>query len=69
MKISGWVENRLLPGRYFVKSWIVRDRLEGDMAMHVLQLLEFYVYGTQRGAGNVMVDADVHVELLEDEDS
>ena len=69
VKISGWVENRLLPGRYFVKSWIVRDRLEGDMAMHVLQLLEFFVYGTQRGAGNVMVDADVHVELLEDEDS
>jgi ABC-2 type transport system ATP-binding protein len=67
VKISGWVENRLLPGRYFVKSWILRDRTEGDLAMHVLQVLDFYVFGTRMGAGNFVVDADIHARLIEDE--
>jgi ABC-2 type transport system ATP-binding protein len=65
VKISGWVENRLLPGRYFVRSWILRDRTEGDLAMHVLQVLDFFVFGTRRGPGNVVVDADVHARLME----
>jgi ABC-type polysaccharide/polyol phosphate transport system ATPase subunit len=65
VKISGWVENRLLPGRYFVRSWILRDRTEGDLAMHVLQVLSFFVFGTRRGPGNVVVDADVDARLIE----
>jgi ABC-type polysaccharide/polyol phosphate transport system ATPase subunit len=69
VKVSGWIENRLLPGRYFVKSWVVRNRTQGDLAMHVLQVLDFVVYGTQRGAGNVMVDTDMHVDLVEEPES
>jgi ABC-2 type transport system ATP-binding protein len=67
VKISGWVENRLLPGRYFVRSWILRDRTEGDLAMHVLQVLGFFVFGTRRGPGNVVVDADVQARLIEED--
>jgi ABC-2 type transport system ATP-binding protein len=68
VKISGWVENRLLPGRYFVRSWILRDRTEGDLAMHVLQVLDFFVFGTRRGPGHVVVDADVQARLIEEDE-
>jgi Wzt C-terminal domain len=67
VKISGWVENRLLPGRYYVKSWILRNRTQGDLAMHALHLLDFFVYGTRHGSGNFIVDADVHARLIEEE--
>jgi ABC-2 type transport system ATP-binding protein len=67
VEISGWVENRLLPGRYFVKSWVVRNETQGDLAMHVLEVLDFYVFGTLRGPGNFVVDADVQARLIEDE--
>jgi ABC-2 type transport system ATP-binding protein len=67
VRISGRIENRLLPGRYFVKSWVLRNETAGDLAMHVLEVLDFYVYGTQRGAGNFVVEADVHARLLEEE--
>jgi ABC-type polysaccharide/polyol phosphate transport system ATPase subunit len=67
VKISGWVENRLLPGRYFVKSWVVRNENAGDLAMHVLEVLDFFVFGTMRGPGNFVVDADVHARLIEEE--
>jgi ABC-type polysaccharide/polyol phosphate transport system ATPase subunit len=68
VKISGWVENRLLPGRYFVKSWILRNRTQGDVAMHVLQILDFLVFGTRQAPGTFIVDDDVRARLLgEDE--
>ena len=67
VKITGWVENRLLPGRYYVKSWILRNRTQGDLAMHALHLLDFYVYGTRQGSGNFIVDADIHARLIEEE--
>jgi ABC-2 type transport system ATP-binding protein len=68
VKVSGWVENRLLPGRYYVKSWILRNRTQGDLALHALHLLDFFVYGPQRGSGNVIVDADVKARLIEEEE-
>jgi ABC-type polysaccharide/polyol phosphate transport system ATPase subunit len=68
VKICGWVENQLLPGRYYVKSWILRNRTQGDLAMHALHLLDFFVYGTRRGSGNFIVDADVHARLIEEEE-
>jgi ABC-2 type transport system ATP-binding protein len=67
VKISGLVENRLLPGRYYVKSWILRNRTQGNLAMHALHLLDFFVYGTRQGSGNVIVDAEVQARLIEEE--
>jgi ABC-2 type transport system ATP-binding protein len=61
--IAARIENPLLPGRYYVTCWISRNRSQGDLALHVLRLLEFVVYGTKPGPGSVSVDADVEVEV------
>ncbi len=59
VRISGTIENRLLPGRYGVTCWISRNRAQGDLAMHVLRLFDFVVFGTRPGPGSVAVDNDV----------
>jgi ABC-2 type transport system ATP-binding protein len=63
VRISGTIENPLVPGRYFVNCWISRNRTQGDMAMHVVRLLDFVVYGTRPGPGSVSVRADVEAVL------
>jgi hypothetical protein len=63
VRISGRIENPLLPGRYFVSCWISRNRTQGDLALHVIRPLEFVVYGTRPGPGSVAVRADVDVQL------
>jgi ABC-type polysaccharide/polyol phosphate transport system ATPase subunit len=59
VRISGRIDNPLLPGRYFVSCLISRNRAGGDMALHLLRLLDFVVYGTNPGPGTVAVRADV----------
>ena len=61
IEIAGPIENRLVPGRYSVECWASRAREQGDVALQVLRLLDFYVYGTKPGAGSVWVDSDVDV--------
>jgi hypothetical protein len=63
VRIGGTIENRLLPGRYFVECYVARSRVQGDVALHRLRLLEFVVYGTPLGKGIVDVDADVVAEV------
>jgi len=63
VRISGRIENPLLPGRYFVSCWISRNRTQGDLALHVIRPLEFVVYGTRPGPGSVAVRADVDVQV------
>jgi ABC-2 type transport system ATP-binding protein len=63
VRISGTIENRLLPGRYFVSCMVSRNRTHGDLALHVIRLLEFVVYGTRTGPGNVSVGVDVEAGL------
>jgi ABC-2 type transport system ATP-binding protein len=63
VRISGRIENRLLPGRYFVNCWISRNRNQGDLALHVVRLLDFVVYGTRPGPGSVSVRADVEADV------
>jgi ABC-type polysaccharide/polyol phosphate transport system ATPase subunit len=63
VRLAGTVENRLLPGRYFVQCYAARSREQGDVAMHLLQLLAFGVSGTPTRKGSVSVDADVEVEV------
>jgi ABC-type polysaccharide/polyol phosphate transport system ATPase subunit len=59
VRISGRIENRLVPGRYSVDCWISRARGEGDIALHVLHLAEFLVYGIKPGPGSVSVETDL----------
>jgi ABC-type polysaccharide/polyol phosphate transport system ATPase subunit len=57
--LSGTIANPLMPGRYLVNCWVARNRSEGDVALHVIRLLDFVVYGTHPGPGSVAVPADV----------
>ncbi len=59
LRISGKIENPLLPGRYHVESWMTRKREVGDLAMHILPLLDFHVYGTRSGTGSVYAENEV----------
>jgi hypothetical protein len=63
VRIGGTVENRLLPGRYFVQCYVARAREQGDYAIHLLRVLDFVVPGTPTGKGSVAMEADVGVEL------
>jgi ABC-2 type transport system ATP-binding protein len=63
VRIAGTIENRLLPGRYSISCMVSRNRTQGDLALHVIRLLEFVVYGTRPGPGNVSVRVDVAAEL------
>ena len=65
VRVAGRIDNPLLPGRYFVKCMVSRNRTQGDLALHVVRLLDFVVYGTRPGPGRVAVAADVEavVEL------
>ena len=66
VRIAGTIENRLLPGRYHVSSMISRNRSQGDLALHVLRLVDFVVYGTHPGPGSVSVQADVTATVERD---
>jgi len=63
VRLSGEIENRLTPGRYFVHCYAARSREQGDIALHQLRLFDFVVYGPQRWKGSVTVDADVEATL------
>jgi hypothetical protein len=66
VRIARRIENPLLPGRYSVSCMISRNRTQGDLALHVLRLLDFVVYGTRPGPGSVSVRADVEAALERD---
>ena len=57
------IENPLRPGRYMTQCWISRTGWQGNMAVQMLRLLAFYVYGTRPGAGDVVLDADVEASF------
>jgi hypothetical protein len=63
VRLSGEIENRLTPGRYFVHCYAARSREQGDIALHQLRVFDFVVYGPQRWKGSVTVDSDVEATL------
>jgi energy-coupling factor transporter ATP-binding protein EcfA2 len=63
VRIAGAIENRLVPGHYYVHCFIARNRTQGDLALHFVRLLDFDVYGTRPGPGSVSVRADVEVAM------
>jgi ABC-type polysaccharide/polyol phosphate transport system ATPase subunit len=63
--VGGEIENRLLPGRYHIGAWVVRNRTAGDLALHAMRLLDFTVYGTQQGPGSIRLNDDVRVVVLD----
>jgi ABC-2 type transport system ATP-binding protein len=63
VRVAATVENPLVPGRYSVDCWVSRKRTRGDLALHVLRLVDFLVYGTKPGAGSISARADVEAVL------
>jgi ABC-2 type transport system ATP-binding protein len=59
IRIVAEIDNPLVPGRYALECWISRNRAAGAMAIHILRLLDFHVFGTRPGAGNVAMNATV----------
>jgi hypothetical protein len=62
-RVGGAIDNPLVPGRYFVHCYVARSRQQGDYALQRLRLLDFVVFGIDKGPGAVTVDADVHAVL------
>jgi ABC-2 type transport system ATP-binding protein len=63
VRITGTIENPLLPGSYHVMALIMRNSTLGDLALQPLRLLGFVVFGTQSGPGTISVDADVDLTI------
>jgi ABC-type polysaccharide/polyol phosphate transport system ATPase subunit len=63
VRVAGRIENPLVPGRYTLSGMISRNRTQGDLALHVVRLLDFVVYGTRPGPGSVSVRAAVQAAL------
>ena len=64
VSISGTIENPLTPGHYSVACWVARDRSDdpsADLALQLLELLEFTVSGPQGLGGVVSVGAELSV--------
>jgi ABC-2 type transport system ATP-binding protein len=59
VRLSGRVENALVPGKYAIGCWVRREREDGEEAVQGLRLLDFVVEGTKPGDGLISVDADV----------
>jgi ABC-type polysaccharide/polyol phosphate transport system ATPase subunit len=63
IRVVAEIENPLLPGRYALECWISRSGQSGNIAVQMLRLLDFHVYGLHPGAGNVTLDADIEAVL------
>jgi ABC-type polysaccharide/polyol phosphate transport system ATPase subunit len=58
-RITGTIENQLTPGRYFIHCWVVRDRHMGEIALQVVPVLDFVVFGPVEAPGIVTVPMEV----------
>ena len=65
VRLSGEIENRLVPGRYAIDCWIRRDRGFGDMGVQGIRLIQFMVYGTAPRFGIVSLRTTVEPALDE----
>jgi ABC-type polysaccharide/polyol phosphate transport system ATPase subunit len=61
--VSGEIENRLLPGRYFMACWVVRNRARGETALQSIDLLDFIVFGRPKAGGIVSLPAEIEVTV------
>ncbi|MCB0829086.1 MAG: ABC transporter ATP-binding protein [Solirubrobacterales bacterium] len=59
--VSAPVENRLVPGRYFVNAYAYRNNAIRDIGMEVLHAIDFSVFGTNRLPGVVSLVDEVEI--------
>jgi energy-coupling factor transporter ATP-binding protein EcfA2 len=63
MRLRGSIENRLVPGRYYLDCWVRQTESQTVVAVQGLRLLGFVVYGTSARDGVVTVDAEITASL------
>jgi ABC-type polysaccharide/polyol phosphate transport system ATPase subunit len=63
IRIAAELENPLVPGRYTLECWISRSQGDGTLAVHIVRLLDFFVYGTKAGGGNVLMTGEVRATV------
>jgi energy-coupling factor transporter ATP-binding protein EcfA2 len=61
--LEGSIENRLVPGRYYLDCWVGQNEAQSVIAVQGLRLLAFVVYGTAPRDGVVTVEAEVRASL------
>jgi ABC-2 type transport system ATP-binding protein len=65
VRLQGSIENRLVPGRYYLDCWVRQDESQSIVAVQGLRVLAFVVYGTAPRDGVVTVDAEITASLEE----
>jgi ABC-2 type transport system ATP-binding protein len=63
IRLAGAIENRLVPGRYYLDCWVRQNEDQSIVAVQGLRLLGFVVYGTGSRDGVVSVVADVEASV------
>ncbi len=63
MRLQGGIENRLVPGRYYLDCWVRQYESQTLVAVQGLRLLAFVVYGTSARDGVITVDAAVEASI------
>jgi energy-coupling factor transporter ATP-binding protein EcfA2 len=66
MRLQGTIENRLVPGRYYLDCWVRQTENERTIAVQGLRLLAFVVYGTASRDGVIIVGAEITASREED---
>jgi len=61
--VSADVVNRLNPGRYYVGGRIFHNETKNEMAMQVVRVLDFVVFGTESASGAVRLVKDVGIRM------
>jgi ABC-type polysaccharide/polyol phosphate transport system ATPase subunit len=62
--LTSRIENPLVPGKYGVNCFVTRNRDQGDVALHLLRVLDFVVYGANAAPGVVTVEATTTSEVV-----
>jgi ABC-2 type transport system ATP-binding protein len=63
MGLTGAIENRLVPGRYYLDCWVRQNENQSIVAVQGLRLLGFVIYGTAARDGLVTMAAQVSASV------
>jgi ABC-type polysaccharide/polyol phosphate transport system ATPase subunit len=63
LRLVSEIHNPLAPGRYMLECWISRAGEEGALAVHIVRLLDFLVYGARALPGNVVLENEVRAAI------
>jgi ABC-2 type transport system ATP-binding protein len=63
IRLQGGIENRLVPGRYYLDCWVRQNENQSVVSVQGLRLLGFVVYGTAARDGVVTIEASVEASV------